>query len=180
MDSEVNLRDQKWYFAKENLLQAGLFPGCVKECYCCAVQPNDCGLLKEGVQCLMDEHVILIEKVLSTKNLCRDLSVISGTPFKITSKGHVRITANPKSAPLIITKPGPIPYSSEKAIPQNYGQDVYYHGVKQDLSDEDDEEVDPNIDNIAGTNKITISRRILSPVISPPIQVTVTKTTAEP
>ena len=23
---------------KENLLQAGLFPSCVKECYCCAVQ----------------------------------------------------------------------------------------------------------------------------------------------
>ena len=22
---------------KKNLLQAGLFPGCVKECYCCAV-----------------------------------------------------------------------------------------------------------------------------------------------
>ena len=34
---------------KNNLLQASLFPGCVKECYRCAVQPNVCILLKEGV-----------------------------------------------------------------------------------------------------------------------------------
>ena len=35
------------------------------------------------------------------------------------------------------------------------------------------------IDNIAGTNKNTRSGRILSPEISPPVQVTITKTTAE-
>ena len=45
---------------KKNLLQASLFLGCVKECYCCAVQPNGCGVLKKDVQHLMDEHVILI------------------------------------------------------------------------------------------------------------------------
>ena len=59
----------------------------------------------------MDEHIILIEKVLYAENLCQDLFVISGTPFRITSKGPVRITASPKAAPLIITKLGPIPYS---------------------------------------------------------------------
>ena len=123
--------------------------------------------------------MILIEKIQHAENLCRDLSVISGTPFKITSKGRVRITSNPKYAPLIITKPGPIPYSSEKAIPWNYGSDVYYHGIKQELSDKDDEEAGPNIDNIAGTNKITRSGRIFSSEISPPVQVTTTKTTVE-
>ena len=61
---------------KKNFLQAGLFPGCVKECYYCAVQSNGYGLLKEGIQRLMDEHVILIQKVLYAENLCRDLSVI--------------------------------------------------------------------------------------------------------
>ena len=47
------------------------------------------------------------------------------------------------------------------------------------MFDEDDEEADPNIDNIAGTRKITRRRRIFSLEISPPIQVTVTKTTDE-
>ena len=46
-----------------------------------------------------------------------DLYVISGTPFRIPSKGPIRITNNPKAAPLVITTPEPIPYSSKKAIP---------------------------------------------------------------
>ena len=34
--------------------------------------------------------------------------------------------------PLIITSPRSIPYSSNKAIPWNYGVEVYYHGVNQE------------------------------------------------
>ena len=55
-----------------------------------------------------------------------------------------------------------IPYSSSKAIPWNYGGDVYVHGVKQ-------------VDNAASTSgivrtsKITRSERIFSPEISPPV-----------
>ena len=89
------------------------------------------------------------------------------------------ITANPKDTPLIITTPGPIPYSSENTIPWNYGYDVYYHGIKQAFSDEDDEEVDPSIVNIEGNSKVTRSGRIFSLKISPPVKITVTKITAE-
>ena len=78
----------------------------------------------------MDNHIILIEEVLSTENMCQDLSVIYGPPIMITFKGPARITTNPNAAPLIITTPGPIPQSSDKAIPWNYGSDIYYHGVK--------------------------------------------------
>ena len=115
---------------KKNLLQAGLFPGCVEGCYLCTVEPNGYESLKKGVQSLMNEHIILIEKVPPTNNFCQDLSVIFGTPFRIPFKGPIRITANPKAAPLVITIPEPIPYSSDKAIPWHYGFDVYYHGVK--------------------------------------------------
>ena len=115
----------------------------------------------------MDEYLILIEKIPYAENLCWILSFISGTPFKITSKGTVRITADPKSASLIITKPGPIPYSSENTIPWNYGSNVYYHGIKQELSNKYNEEVDRNIYNIAGTSKITRSGKIFSSEISP-------------
>ena len=71
---------------------------------------------------------------------------------------------------MIITSPGPIPYSSDKVVPWNYGADVYYHGVKQDLlaiKNEVAEDTDPNIDNIVGTSKVTRSGRIFSPKISP-------------
>ena len=66
--------------------------------------------------------------------------------------------------------PGPIPYSSDKTVPWNYGGDVYYHGVKQDQLDDEEsifEKDDPDISNIAGTNKITLSGRVFSPEISP-------------
>ena len=74
----------------------------------------------------------------------------------------MKITAEPKVAPLIITAPGPVPYSSSKAIPWNYGGDVYIHGVKQ-VGDS----ANPN--DIVGTSKITRSGRIFSPEISPPV-----------
>ena len=121
------------------------------------------------------------------KNPFQDLSVISGTPIKITSKGHVRITANPKVAPLIITTHGPIPYSSDKDIPWNYGSNVYYHGVKQELpitKNEGTKVVDPDINNIARTSKVTRSGRVFSPEISlktvfTPVKVTSIKSTTE-
>ena len=71
---------------------------------------------------------------------------------------------------MIITIPGPIPYSSDKVVPWNYRVDVYYHGVKQDMlaiEDQVSENVDPDIVNIVGTSKITRSGRVFSPEISP-------------
>ena len=72
---------------------------------------------------------------------------------------------------MIITNPGPIPYSSNKAVPWNYGAEVFYHGIKQDAWIE--EEKDENIGNIDGSSKVTRTGRIFSPNISPPV---VTKT----
>ena len=71
--------------------------------------------------------------------------------------------------------PGPIPYSSDKTVPWNYGGDVYYHGVKQDCMDDEDsilEKDDPDISNITGTRKITRSGRVFSPEIATPKTVT--------
>ena len=60
-------------------------------------------------------------------------------------------------------------FSHLQVVPWNYGADVYYHGVKQDLlvvKDKVTEDTDPDIDNIVGTNKISRSGRIFSPEIS--------------
>ena len=86
------------------------------------------------------------------------------------SKKNIRITSVPKATPLIITMPGPVPYESDKTVPWNYGGDIYYHGIKQDgLAAEEinPEEEDSDINNIAGTSKITRSGRIFSPKIAP-------------
>src|ERR1051325_11720761 len=77
----------------------------------------------------------------------------------------------PRVAPLIITSLRPIPYSSDTAIPWNYGSEVYYHGVKQDPLTIEDLTVEtniPDIDNITGSSKVTRTGRVFSPDISPP------------
>ena len=65
--------------------------------------------------------------------------------------------------------PGPIQYKSNKTIPWNYGGEIFYHGVKQiESAEENSDEEIPDVGNIAGTSKITRSGRIFSPEISPP------------
>ena len=151
---------------KKNLLLAGLFLGYGEGCHMCLSLPSGCYLLKAGVQRLMDNKEILFEKTQFPTVLHEDVDIItiSANPSKVSSKRPVRITSAPRIAPLIITFPVPVPYSSDKVVPWNYGADVYYHGVKQDLKTK---EVDPDISNIVGTIKITRSGRVFSPKISP-------------
>ncbi|XP_058759396.1 uncharacterized protein LOC131632676 [Vicia villosa] len=131
---------------KRQLIQAGLFPGCDPDCYYCARLPNGFS------------HGLKFE----------DVSVISKAPLKIPTKAPFKIFAEPRVAPIVITKPGPIPYSSDKAIPWNYGAEVYVQGTKQELeSDKVLEDTNPGVDNIAGTSKVTRSGRVFSPEISP-------------
>ncbi|XP_058774379.1 uncharacterized protein LOC131648660 [Vicia villosa] len=147
---------------KKKLLQASLFPGCNIGFYSCASQPNGCENLKRGFQGWMDHCTIMFEKIPSVESLCEgfscglnieDVSVISKTPLRIPTKGPIKITTEPRVARLIITKPGPIPYSSDKAVPWNYGADVYINGVKQEpLTDKVVEVTNPDVDNIAGTS----------------------------
>ena len=54
---------------KENLLRAGVFPGCLKDCNCYVEQVNGCKGLKEGVQNLIDSHEIVFERTSSIKSL---------------------------------------------------------------------------------------------------------------
>ena len=132
---------------KKNLLSASLFPGCGEGCHLRSILPVGCHLLKSGVQRLMDNKEILFEKTLVPLIPVEDVSIIttSFNPSKASSRKPVRITSVPRVAPLIITIPGPIPYTSDKAVPWHYGADVYYHGIKQDLKVE---EADTDVSDI--------------------------------
>ena len=153
---------------KKNSLLVVLFPGCGEGCHICSILPAGYHLLKSGVRRLIDNIEILFEKTLITLVPIQDVAIItiSANPSKVSSRKPVRITPVPRIAPLIITVPGPIPYTSDKDVPWHYGADVYYHGVKQDLKSE---EVDVDVSNIVGASKVTRRRRLFSPEISPPI-----------
>ena len=120
---------------KKNLLLAGLFPGCDEVCRMCSVLPTGCHLLKSGVQRLMDSKEILFEKTVVPLVHTEEVAIITifDNSSKAPSRKPVRITSVPRVAPVIITVLGPIPYTSDKAVPWHYGVDVYFHGVKQEL-----------------------------------------------
>ena len=50
---------------KKNLLQVGLFSGCLESCYHCASQSEGCMWLKKGIQHLIDSCEILFEGILA-------------------------------------------------------------------------------------------------------------------
>ena len=104
---------------KGNLLKASLFPGCGEGFHFCSFLPTGCPLLKAGVQRLMDDKEIMFEKTHVPTVSCEDIAIItiSANPLRASAKRPVRITSFLKVTPLIITMPGPIPYSSDKAVP---------------------------------------------------------------
>ena len=114
----------------------------------------------------MDNKEILFERTMIPLVPIQDVVIITiyANPSKVSSRKPVRITSVPRIAPLIITVPGPIPYTSDKVVPWHYGADAYYHGVKQDLKSE---EADVDVSNIVGDRKVTRSGRLFSPEISP-------------
>ena len=104
---------------KKNLLLAGLFLGCDEGFRMCSVLPTGCHLLKSGVQRLMDNKEILFEKTIVPSVRTEEVAIITifDNSSKASSRKPVRITSAPRIAPLIITVPWPIPYTSDKAIP---------------------------------------------------------------
>ena len=80
----------------------------------------------------MDNKEILFEKTLVPLVPTEEVAIITifDNSSKASSRKPVRITFVLRIAPLIITVPGPIPYTSDKAVPWHYGADVYFHGVK--------------------------------------------------
>ena len=104
---------------KKNLLLAGLFPGYGEGCHMCSILPSGCCLLKSGVQRLMDNKESLFEKTMIPSVPNEDFAIITifANPSKVSSRKTVRITPVPRIALLIIIVHGPIPYTSDKAVP---------------------------------------------------------------
>ncbi|KAI5421143.1 hypothetical protein KIW84_044838 [Lathyrus oleraceus] len=90
------------------------------------------------------------------------------SPARACSKGKHRIPAPTRHVPLVVNLSGPVPYSSEKAVPWHYGSDVYYHGVKQvfipvPAKKEEVEKEDVNARDFSGVGRIIRSGRVFAP-----------------
>lgn len=145
---DVKLMKTPLLSVKEALVRNGVFPGCCYNCDACQNSVDGCSDLKEGIQKLLDEGRLQCEKV--EKEVEKEVAVIS-IPYV-----PVNIPVSTKPAPLTITVPGPVPYTSEKAVPWHYGSEVFYHGVKKDEGISDSS----NVESFTGVGKLTRSGRI--------------------
>ncbi|XP_058732626.1 uncharacterized protein LOC131604182 [Vicia villosa] len=124
---------------KSELLRMGLYSGCGEFCTNCMTVSTVCDKF---------EHVRRPERVENAVNVVS----IPYTPAKIPVPA--------RAPPLVITLPGPVPYTSEKAIPWNYGGEVFYQGAKYEIKMPVEKE---DVDNVVGIGRMTRSGRIFNP-----------------
>src|ERR1044072_7050638 len=114
-------------FVKEYMIKRGVFPGCEAVCERCEHCSNGCENLKAGIQCLIDDGQLQFDQVPRNEKV--DAKVVSMITIPYSP---IVISAPTKPVPLAVTKPGPLPYESDKVVPWHYRSDVYYHGVNQE------------------------------------------------
>ncbi|XP_050897519.1 uncharacterized protein LOC127104375 [Lathyrus oleraceus] len=158
---DVNVVSTPLPCVKSYLIQNGIFPGCSPDCCECQNQPEGCVSLKIRIQNLISEGILQCDRIVKEEKVEeKDVAVIS-IPYT-----PANIQAPVRPTPLTITLTCPIFYSSENHMPWHYGSYVYYHGVKQEgklSEDKPSEDTSLNVDNFAGTRRITRSGRVYSP-----------------
>ncbi|XP_058774480.1 uncharacterized protein LOC131648768 [Vicia villosa] len=139
---------------KSELLRIGLYSGCGEFCTDCMTMSTVCDKVKGEIQQLMDSGYLQFEHVRRPERVENAVNVVSipYTPAKIPVPA--------RAPPLVITSPGPVPYTSEKAIPWNYGGEVFYQGAKYEIKMPVEKE---DVDNVVGIGRMTRSGRIFNP-----------------
>ncbi|XP_058784586.1 uncharacterized protein LOC131659413 [Vicia villosa] len=136
------------------LLRMGLYSGCGEFCTDCMTTSSVCDKVKSGVQQLIDSGYLRFEHVRRPEMVENKVNVAS-IPY---TPGKIPIPA--RAPPLVITLPGPVPYTSERAIPWNYGGEVFYQGAKYEVKAPVEKE---DVDNVVGIGRMTRSGRIFNP-----------------
>ncbi|XP_058754437.1 uncharacterized protein LOC131627615 [Vicia villosa] len=139
---------------KIELLRMGLYSGCGELCTDCMAISSVCDKVKSGIQQLIDNGYLQFEHVRHPELVKNEVNVVSipYTPAKIPVPA--------RAPPLVITLPGPVPYTSERAIPWNYGAEVFYQGTKHEIEIPVEKK---DVDNVVGIGRLTRSGRIFNP-----------------
>ncbi|GAU52023.1 hypothetical protein TSUD_418400, partial [Trifolium subterraneum] len=135
------------------MCEAKLFSHDHETCEKCLRNPQGCSRVQEDIQRLMDKGELVVTKK------SEDVCVI--VPEFNTSDRLEMIynSGEPTVTPLVICLPGPMPYTSLRAVPYRYDATMLQDGVEVPIP--------PliSVDNIADTSKILRSGRILPRVV---------------
>ncbi|GAU50488.1 hypothetical protein TSUD_300290 [Trifolium subterraneum] len=131
------------------MCEAKLFSHDHATCEECLKNPQGCSRVQEDIQRLMDKGELVVTK--KSEDVC-----VIVPEFNVSDRLEmIYNSGEPTVTPLVICLPGPMPYTSLRAVPYRYDATMLQNGVETPIP--------PLIfvDNIADNSKILRSGRIL-------------------
>ncbi|GAU40248.1 hypothetical protein TSUD_219590 [Trifolium subterraneum] len=131
------------------MCEAKLFSHDHATCEECLKNPQGCSRVQEDIQRLMDKGELVVTKKSG------DVCVIV-PEFNVSDRLEmIYNSGEPTVTPLVICLPGPMPYTSMRAVPYRYDATMLQDGVETPIPSL------ISVDNIADNSKILRSGRIL-------------------
>ncbi|XP_050877408.1 uncharacterized protein LOC127081170 [Lathyrus oleraceus] len=136
----------------------GLFQHDHQICGTCSVNSRGCRKIQDDLQGVLDQGLIQISRqVSSPESQEQEVNVIIPC-FNIPEK--VEIAYHPRE-PVVICPPGPMPYTSDKAVPYRYAATIIENGKEVEIK------TLASVTNIAANSRMTRSGRVFAPPVIP-------------
>ncbi|XP_050909462.1 uncharacterized protein LOC127123273 [Lathyrus oleraceus] len=136
----------------------GLFQHDHQICGTCSVNSRGCRKIQDDLQGVLDQGLIQISgQVSSPESQEQEVNVIIPC-FNIPEK--VEIAYHPRE-PVVICPPGPMPYTSDKAVPYRYAATIIENGKEVEIK------TLASVTNIAANSRMTHSGRVFAPPVIP-------------
>jgi len=133
------------------MCQAALFSHDHDACEVCSVDSRGCKSVQDDIQGLVDRGELLVMK--KEHNVC-----VITLEFDDPESLEVIYNNKPMDTHLVIWVPGPLPYTSSKAIPYRYSPTILENGREMPIPPL------ASVSNIVGNSKLLRSGRILPAV----------------
>ncbi|XP_050888564.1 uncharacterized protein LOC127093674 [Lathyrus oleraceus] len=136
----------------------GLFQHDHQICGTCSVNSRGCRKIQDDLQGVLDQGLIQISRqVSSPESQEQEVNVIIPC-FNIPEK--VEIAYHPRES-VVICPPGPMPYTSDKAVPYRYAATIIENGKEVEIK------TLASVTNIAANSRMTRSGRVFAPPVIP-------------
>ncbi|XP_050900009.1 uncharacterized protein LOC127106743 [Lathyrus oleraceus] len=130
----------------------------IEICGTCSVNSRGCRKIQDDLQGVLDQGLIQISRqVSSPESQEQEVNVIIPC-FNIPEK--VEIAYHPRE-PVVICPPGPMPYTSDKAVPYRYAATIIENGKEVEIK------TLASVTNIAANSRMTRSGRVFAPPVIP-------------
>ncbi|KAI5426569.1 hypothetical protein KIW84_032127 [Lathyrus oleraceus] len=124
----------------------------------CSINSRGCRKIQDDLQGVLDQGLIQISRQVSSPESQEQEVNIIIPYFNISEK--VEIAYHPRE-PVVICPPGPMPYTSDNAVPYRYAATIIENGKEVEIK------TLASVTNIAANSRMTRSGRVFAPPVIP-------------